>query len=122
MVNQLGEVLVKLLMRTKDGAVDWASSADPNEFRVKLGDNLVCIEVSHDDDYPDQPDYFLRVRTPAGRVVEEASNRELSNPPHSVKPNATMVMEELFRLARRKAMGVDDRLRSILDELDDTPF
>ena len=94
----------KLLDASRSGRVVWQEAAEPSTFLVSLGDHAVVITKMND------LRIRLVVRTAEDKMIE-ASYVTASEPDY-------LAMTELFALARRSALGVDQILKAISDELD----
>jgi len=117
-------LLHTLHSRTREGKVNWQETDDTRTFQTESGDFDLRIRLLPDRDYPDQPDYALEVfRRDSGRKIDTISNVTLrpvmdQKTPDGLNPYA--VLEQLYEMARRKALRVDDVLDSILQTLEES--
>jgi len=112
---KLAQLVQKLATSTEYGAIDWARTEKPNYFQASLAEYSVRIALTN----PARGDYLLQILDPFGDTVEEVTDDQLVQ----LLPNATAIMKDLYDVARRKVMGVEDALDAILKQLDDEmPF
>lgn len=121
MTNQSGRVeekmlnlVLKLHAKTKEGQIKWERTASSNIFQYAFPSYVVRISVKQGD--ADAPDYYITVKDSDGTTIESASDVSIGRAFPNAKVFATM--EELFTLARREALGVDQALDSLLSELE----
>lgn len=111
-----------LYKRTVEGAINWVESNwHSGAFEAEFENVKVVIREEDDPEYPQQPDYILNiVNTRTGRGIEVISNRTLSPLTERVNEqglNPYSVLQETFKMARRKALKVDDTLDNLLEQL-----
>jgi hypothetical protein len=114
-------LLYRLWDRTVDGRIAWEPSSGEREFATRLGPYMIVIAERDDPDYPDQPDYELRLHNDEGRWIETISNvtlRPYDDQTHQGM-NPYAVLQALHRRAQRSALGVDQAIRDILGLLKD---
>ena len=113
------ELVKALYKRSQAGRLEW-KPVDNNQLRTELGEFTLDLLRVHDQDYPDEPDYFLTLVDSQGRDVETISNISL-RPLMDQKDEDGLNPYQLFRLtfehARRKAFGVDAAVDSVLKKL-----
>jgi hypothetical protein len=116
--------LVTLLhRRSREGKIAWQETKEDGVYQATFGNLTLEVRAQSDRDYPEAPDYFVRILNDQGRLVEEFSNaelRELNREPSE----SYQLLQELYTSARRTAMGVEEALHNLLEELkgDDLPF
>jgi hypothetical protein len=115
-------IVFTLYKRTVEGVINWGESTwHGGAFDAEFGDVKVVIREEEDPQYPQQPDYILNiVNMRTGRAIEEISNRTLSPVTDRVNEqglNPYSALEEIFKMARRKALKVDDTLDNLLEQL-----
>ena len=119
----LGKALAlvqRLHARTSEGKVDWEPAAAENRFEVRLGRFVLALTEIFDPEYPDQPDFELKIVDEKNTTIEQITNAMLRPLEDSLTedrlgPYALMV--STFAMARRKALGVDNVLDTILQDL-----
>ena len=111
----------RLHARTRDGKVDWETTHAESLFAVRLGQFMLNLKQTPDPDYPDQPDFELVVVDEgSGRTIERITNTTLRPVNDRLTEEGLSpynLMERTFEMARRKALGVDDMLETILQGL-----
>jgi hypothetical protein len=113
--------LIQLLIgRTKDGSVEWRPTPDQKTFQVVFKDTSLLLRQTPSSMTPDEYDYEGRIVNSDGIVVERFSDADFYA--ELGGPIGYKLMHELFDLARRKALGTDKVIDSIIDELNDIPF
>jgi hypothetical protein len=112
-----------LYKRTREGKVNWEVSSDRRAFKAEFGAFDVLIRVMPDPDYPDQPDFSLEIiDRGTGSMIESITNATLRpvmdrKTPEGLNPYG--VLDQIFGMARRKALKVDDVLQTILEQLEE---
>ena len=116
--KKLLDLVIGLRKKTGDRKVDWKPSYLNDEvFEAEFHPYKVSITSRHDPDYPDEPDYIVQILNNANKVVEEFSNATLRGFMEEGKVNPYKMLEETYTLARRQALGADDAVESLLDDL-----
>jgi hypothetical protein len=104
----------KLYRRTSDGCVDWEETEIEGIFQAAFPEYTVRLSVQSPDGHaPGSEDYMLSIFNTHGLKIEEVSDVDLAED----LVDSYEVMKHLYRAARRKAMGVDQALDSILSTL-----
>jgi hypothetical protein len=127
-----------LYNRTQAGKIDWQPSSDfADAFEARFGELRVAIRLTPDPEYPENPDYVVYVvkdpvesstatrvvlRPSAPQVIDEISNttlRPLMDRTTGDGLNPYEVLRETFKMASRKALGVDEVLDELLEKLNE---
>jgi hypothetical protein len=113
------ELVDRLHMRTQEGRLKWFETPQKGVFAALLRGYSLQIETERSDDPdPETLDYRFTILNGDGDVVESLSDIVIGN---GLAPTELRMFyqkcRELYDMARRKALGVDDALDSILDEL-----
>lgn len=117
--QKIADIITKVYERTNANLVEWEATEQQNKFQVSFANYSLRISVKENSLDPDDNDYIIYVINSYGEIVEEVSDEDL----RQLLPDAFMKMKSIYELARRKAMGVDYALDSILDELNgEIPF
>ena len=114
------ELIQSLHRRTLQNKVAWVAGTNDRTFTTSFGDFKLEIQMTPDRDYQDEPDYAVVIRDANGSEIETISNVTLRpmmdrTTAEGLSPYA--VLEETFKVARRKALGFDKALDLILSEL-----
>ena len=102
-------LLNKLLSKTREKEIRWHETADELAFRVALGDGLVRIEYGVDfegDEY-----YAAYLQDRKGRTLDQIG-------PAYQKGLTQELLSELFDAARPSALGVDDVLERMIEDVE----
>ena len=89
--------------RTKSGAIKWEQTSRDNEFQTSFPNYSILVQTT-------PQGYVLKICNDSGQVIEELSWMD-------AVASSFMEMPELFELARRQAMGVEQALDELLGEL-----
>lgn len=117
---KLAKIIVKLLERTKAGSVPWEETGKQEVFQAAFPGYTIQVFSRENENDPDVLDYVVRIVNEEGNVLEEVADPELSD----VMEKPLETMKELYAVARRSALGVDEALNRILSSLEekDVPF
>lgn len=112
--EKLLDLVVRLHKKTTEKKLDWEESEFGKEvYETTLGAFKVRIKSRWDPDYPEQPDYIVQLVGENEKVLEEFSNATF----RGIEPHPYRLMEETYTVARRRALGVEAALESVLDDL-----
>jgi hypothetical protein len=106
MASRISTLIQLLHDKTSEGKLVWTITQDDGEYQATFSDFGVRV-------YKVGADFHIAVYNSSGELVEDVSDPQ-------VKPdlqNAFKIMREIFEMARRKALGVDDVLDKIIGEL-----
>lgn len=112
----------RLYARTCEGKVDWEKTGDESQFVVQLGHFMLTLTQVPDAEYPDQPDFELAIVDETHTTIEQITNtmlRPVSDRLTEEGLRPYPLMARTFEMARRKALGVDDVLETIIQGLAD---
>lgn len=101
------EVFQKLVQRTNEGKVLWKSASDSRTFVAVVGNNSAMI--SHDDFLESK---ILTIFNSDGVVIETLDGGFPSD------IELTAGLKDLYEQARHIALGVDETLAELLEELE----
>jgi hypothetical protein len=109
-MNKAKEIFLRLHEKTKRGEINWEETEKETEFQAALPAYSIRIarEEGQDSVY-----YYLKIFNQEGKVIEEVAEIDLLSEWESGQPK----MRELYEMARRIAMRVEEALDSILLEL-----
>ena len=103
-----------LYRRTDAERVEWEETEIEGVFQAAFPEYSVSLEMQLPDGHgPGSEDYVLSIFNARGLKIEEVSDVDLAED----LADSYEVMKHLYRAARRKAMGVDQALDSILSSL-----
>ena len=101
----------RLYQESAAGRVNWGSSSDENTFQVSFPKYSIVVARIPDEEHDGAEYIVLRILNQDGQIIEELNQGEAYRENF---PN----MEELFALARRTAMGVEQALDDLLRNLE----
>ena len=114
--QKIADIITKISEKTKNESIEWETTEKEGVYQVSLSNYSVRVfKVPGRENPMEEEDYIIQVMNGQGEIVEEVSDVDIK----SVLTDAYTMMKSTFELARRKAMGVDVALDSILGELDD---
>ncbi|WP_092151691.1 hypothetical protein [Bradyrhizobium sp. NFR13] len=120
-VGKHQQLVQRLAALTASGSLEWRPTSDQSVVLVAFSKYSVLLRQSNSRELPDTYDYHLRIVNGSGDVIEEISDTDLAATMGGHE--AYKVMHELFEQARRKALGSDAALDSIIRDLDEIiPF
>ena len=104
----------RLYRRTDAERVEWEETEIEGVFQAAFPEYSVCLSMQLPDGHgPGSEDYVLSIFNARGLKIEEVSDVDLAED----LADSYEVMKHLYGAARRKAMGVDQALDSILSAL-----
>ncbi len=116
---KLVATILKLHEKTKKGELQWEETSNERVYQVSFPGYTVQMFHRLSQEGADALDYFIRILNENGGVLEESSDLDLKE---EWEPSFR-VMKELYEMARRRALGVEQALNNILKALgeDDNP-
>ncbi len=127
---RIWKLLERLYSLTVNESLEWelvrpdifALGREPEAVRAQLGRYAVVVQPTPDPENPQDPDYQFEIFGETGLKIEGFSNIDLAaQPDRHIAQGVTAygAMKEIYRLARRRAVGADKALDEILDFLDE---
>ena len=112
-------LLKKLESKSADGSIEWEATASGSSFQTSVSDYVLRIseEYSPDPDPETAPDFILALYNQRGDLVDSVSDPELRVADRTFE--AFKVMKNIYKMARRSALGADEALDSIIKGLDE---
>jgi hypothetical protein len=108
-----------LLGHSRLGSIDWKPTANQNTIEVTFNRASLLLSQLPSREVPDEYDYRIQIIGPTGDVVEAFRDADFEGDVQKVY----RMLHELFELGRRKALGTDAALDSIIEELNNIiPF
>lgn len=115
-IEKTARLAVKLLEKTKAGALEWIPTQRDDAFEVAFPDASVLVAREDGGSaLTTGPEYFLSLLDSEGRVIHTANDLDLQA---HLGEEAFPVMRELHEAARSTALGVERKLDRILALLD----
>ena len=110
--------------RTTSGAMKWEETGVDSLFQATLSKFVIRIKASQSN-FADEIDYEISIMGRNGTMLESFSDMELSrilkNHPNAVEKNGYILMDHIFKNAKRTALGIDKAIDDVLKELNDLP-
>ena len=105
--QKIKQIVENLYEETKDNRIDWIKTETEGTFQVSFVDYSLRIWSRPKPSKFAEDDYFLGIYDQSGALMVETRSLEFSKE----------TMKDLYELARRKAMGVEEALDRILDSI-----
>ncbi|WP_089729312.1 hypothetical protein [Candidatus Thiosymbion oneisti] len=117
-----------LLTKTRQGRLTWVPTEKLDVFGVDFPDYSIRIAHRVVREIPDRvvreiptgetvmDNYKVEIYNSEGRLVEAATSDEMKDELHE-GINIAEVLKELYELARRQALGIDNALDDLLSRL-----
>lgn len=119
--QKLADLALKLGEKTKEGLVAWEDTAERGTYQTEINRNSVQIAAVEPDNYfggGNDADYEISIFDTIGNKVESFRSEDINTfLPGNI--HAHTLLEEMYQTARRRALGTEQVLDSILDALDD---
>jgi hypothetical protein len=103
------ELVSAILARTREGKLDWEELSQTG-FLTRVGQTMIIIDRPRDDQQP-----FMRIADESGKVLEVISGPVFSG--GGILGSADLI-SEVYVLARRQALRVDETLSDLKRNLD----
>lgn len=110
------KLVERLYAKTEAGEIPWERTSARGVFQVAFPSYTVKLSSRPNDENPESPDYIVSILDESGVVIERATDIELQKVAIDLK--VFQMMDDLYTTARRRALGVDSALDSLLGELD----
>jgi hypothetical protein len=114
MADKLHTFVWTLKDRTDEGRVNWEPTIEEGVYQAAFPNYVVKISTRPNHQNPDEVDIWIAIINIVGTVIEEFADITLAGTGFR-EPYA--LMQDLYRLARRRAMGLDKALDDILASL-----
>lgn len=100
------ELLARLIQATNQGRVDWEETAKASEFTASFGGKWTLLMKEDWFGSPPQDFHKLLFKNSEGDTLVSISSEDDSS------------VDQLYELARRHALKIDDALADLLNEID----
>jgi hypothetical protein len=119
MADKLWQFVEKLAEKTINGGLQWERTPDDGMYQASFPKYTVRLFLRHRNE---EPDYIVAILDEEGQIIEEASDVQITNS-NNLGRQPFELMAEMYKAARRRAMGVDSALDELISSLDpDVPF
>jgi hypothetical protein len=109
----------RLVQLTREGSLTWESTVGMDTYQSSFP--TYGVRIWSDERDGGELDYVLQIVNSEGTVIDEIRDTSFA-PGDFGQSSAFREMGDLFRLAKRKALGADEAIDRILKDLDDIPF
>ncbi len=111
--KKVAELVASLTELSRRDGIEWEETADESTFQALVSNSLVTISRMGLDS---ESDYQFKVMGASGRVLEEAT---VSHPLSVTGEVGASWYElaDLFELARRRALNVDEALSGLISSI-----
>jgi hypothetical protein len=110
--KKLVSLIKRLKEKTLKGTISWEKTVEEGVFQASFPDYAVTIGQERRED---TWDYVFRIYNDKGELVEVVAERDFSPEDFGIRPYD--FIDEIYVVARRTAMGVDQAIDSILSAL-----
>lgn len=121
---KLAELVRRIHHRTQNGALVWEEGLSKDVFQVSFPKYTVQIAREfrqEDNSGTEYIRYVIRILNEENAVIEEATDVDLAEDFLGGNENSYSVMENIYTIARRTAMGVEQALDALLATIGDVP-
>jgi hypothetical protein len=108
----------RLYARTQANDVSWEATETEGVYQVSFSQNTVRIFFRASRKHPGNAEYILTVHNSLGTVIAEVTDESSSDE----LQDAYALFKQLYEMARGKALGIDDTIDSILDDLEGSDY
>jgi len=115
--ERLWQLVLRLKQKTAEGSVSWEATPNKSTFQTSFPKYSVRLA-----ELPGEPenDYDIRIYDEGGRLLESASDVAISKSIETLTGQESFkAMKELYTMARRQALGVEEALDELLASLDE---
>ena len=112
---EMGDVIERLANRTSEGQVPWKPTADEATFAASFGSMSLLISThERQTGIRRMTEYKLSVLDEKGYEIESAVYT-------AGFPSENLPLSDVYRLAKRQALKIDERLQELVTLLGDSP-
>ena len=117
---EMGDVVEKLLERTTEGQVPWKPTADESTFAASFGSMSLLISTHERQAVlGKRTEYKLSV---SGESVLDEKGYEIESAVYTAEfSSGILPLSDVYRLAKRQALKIDERLQELVTLLGDSP-
>lgn len=109
--QRLVKLIKQLRKKTKEGKIAWESTLEGGVFQASFPGSSVHL-------FRRGADIVLEIYNDEGIVVEDIADTEINDENFPEDGGSYPAMSDLYSLARRRAMGVDETIDNLLAELE----
>jgi len=114
--EKLHALAERLLNKTLEGSLVWEKTVTANAFQAAFPASTIKIAEYSSDEPDEGPYYELSIHNEKGRQIENTTDHALEK----ISGGKSFgIFSNLYREARRRALGVDEALDDLLGQLND---
>lgn len=113
--EKVSKLIDLLYEKTKSSKITWEESEKDNVYQMSFPKYSVRMFIRENQQDFTSQDYFIQIINENGTVIDEVSDLDVKD----IIDGSYKKMEEMYNLARRQALGVDEALDIILNNLND---
>lgn len=103
-------ILGSLLERSEKGELNWKTTGNSDKFLLPLNESSVTVEKF--ESFSGETTYIFYFRNEKGEIVEELRKKR-----ETMSDEIFEKSEQLYDLARRKALNADETIDRIIEQL-----
>lgn len=111
--EKITRLVYKLAANTSNGSLGWEETEREGVFQVSFSNSTVRIHCRESRQNRGEDEYVISIHNGIGIQVEEISDESVRG-----VENSFALFKNMYELARRKAIGLDQTIDSLLDDLD----
>jgi hypothetical protein len=123
--EKLIELAKLVLQQSIHSNLSWEETADKNTYQATLSKFVIRIGSRSSKYDQGEMDYLFSLVNSDGVAIESFDDVQLSNwikkSPIPSDVNGYVILQEIYKNAKRKALGVDEALNDVLKELQGLP-
>ena len=112
--EKFAKLIRRLSEKTQGGQLDWEATAQEDTFSVSFANYSVHISY---DEREDNQYFMITIVDSAGNTIDQVDDSNFSSSDFSGE-NPEEFLRSIYSQARKIAMGVDEALDDILEEID----
>lgn len=115
--SKMISLIKNLKQKTENKIILWTETEDEGIYQTAFPNFTVRLsKITSLDPKNQSEDYWIGIYNLEGRLIEKLSNKEIFSG-YTIYDSERTLMKDLYALAHRCAMGVDDALDEIINEL-----
>lgn len=113
--QKIANLVQRICEKSKYNLIEWEGTEKEGTYQVSFSNYSIRIFSTQSKNNPSDIAYVMQIINSDGELVEETDDEDLKQ----WWDDSYIEMKLAHETARRKVMGVEDALDSILHELDD---
>ena len=117
-IDRLSEFLDEVKLKTQQGAIPWKGTAEDDIFSAVVGGGRYILKAFGFTEYVGEG----RSEGPPTLAIFTKENKIIIDITGDLPGSSQNLLDEIYTLARGKAIGVDEAIETILKTLGDLPL